>query len=126
MYRSGDFDRQEWRGHLDFTFACTCRIGLAAGSSDVGAGRNGRWSFVHHGRLNRYPLQHPIQTIVLSLYTFLAFNTNLFSAYQKVMEVHPFGVESVVAARHAQDVQDAIKPIAPEDIQTVFGSDVGR
>jgi len=42
------------------------------------------------------------------------------------MEVHPFGVESVVAARHAQDVQDAIKPIAPEDIQTVFGSDVGR
>ncbi|GAB7344534.1 hypothetical protein MBLNU457_2360t1 [Dothideomycetes sp. NU457] len=40
------------------------------------------------------------------------------------MEVHPFGVESVVAARHAQDLQDAIKPIAPEDIQTVFGQDV--
>jgi len=41
------------------------------------------------------------------------------------MEVHPFGVESVVAAQHVQDVQNAIKPIAPEDIQTVFGQDIG-
>lgn len=42
------------------------------------------------------------------------------------MEVHPFGVENAAAAQYVEDVQNAIKPIAAEDIQSVFGSDVGE